>query len=269
MGAAGSGRRTQHSWKRFRIAPLHHRHKLHARHPERGGQFPLRATAIRRQRHRSATPTWLRTSDRGTSPPSTTSPRCGTPGIDGTGQTIAIAGTSAIDIGEIQHVRRSAPTATTTSPPSAPSSICPPATPGTRPSQGSSGNSKPSQVCTTRPGPCPAASTICLKTRSTSSGRDPSPRTRRSCSSPAYPHSATDDNLYDSESYIVDNVGNSSSPVYGVHVMNVSYGECELGLAPRATCSTTICGRRPPLKASRSLSPRATPARQAATMAAT
>ena len=46
----------------------------------------------------------------------------------------------------------------------------------------------------------------------------------------SYPASSSDDNLYDSESYIVDNVGNPNSPVYGVHVMNVSYGACELGL---------------------------------------
>ena len=53
---------------------------------------------------------------------------------------------------------------------------------------------------------------------------------RRLSSSPAYPNSSSDDNLYDSESYIVDNVGNPNSKVYGVHVMNVSYGACELGL---------------------------------------
>ena len=37
----------------------------------------------------------------------------------------------------------------------------------------------------------------------------------------SYPASASDDNLYDSESYIVNNVT--------AHIMNVSYGECELG----------------------------------------
>jgi len=42
--------------------------------------------------------------------------------------------------------------------------------------------------------------------------------------------SSSDDTLYDSENYIVENVGNSASPVYNAHVMNVSYGECELGL---------------------------------------
>jgi trimeric autotransporter adhesin len=38
----------------------------------------------------------------------------------------------------------------------------------------------------------------------------------------SYPSSATDDNLYDSESYIVSHVT--------AHIMNVSYGECELAL---------------------------------------
>ena len=33
----------------------------------------------------------------------------------------------------------------------------------------------------------------------------------------------------DSESYIVDNIDNPSSPVNGARIMNVSYGECELG----------------------------------------
>ena len=38
----------------------------------------------------------------------------------------------------------------------------------------------------------------------------------------SYPNSATDDNLYDSESYIVNHLT--------ARIMNVSYGECELGL---------------------------------------
>ena len=37
----------------------------------------------------------------------------------------------------------------------------------------------------------------------------------------SYPTSASDDNLYDSESYIVNNLT--------ARIMNVSYGECELG----------------------------------------
>ena len=38
----------------------------------------------------------------------------------------------------------------------------------------------------------------------------------------SYPKSATDDNLFDSENYIVSNVT--------ARIMNVSYGECELAL---------------------------------------
>jgi hypothetical protein len=42
------------------------------------------------------------------------------------------------------------------------------------------------------------------------------------------PPSSTVDGLWDSENYIVQNIGNASSPVYGARIMNVSYGECEL-----------------------------------------
>ena len=41
----------------------------------------------------------------------------------------------------------------------------------------------------------------------------------------SYPTSSTDDNLYDSESYIVNHVDTLNA-----RIMNVSYGECELGL---------------------------------------
>jgi hypothetical protein len=41
--------------------------------------------------------------------------------------------------------------------------------------------------------------------------------------------SATDDTVYDSSSYVVENNGNSSSPVANAHILSVSYGECELG----------------------------------------
>ena len=41
----------------------------------------------------------------------------------------------------------------------------------------------------------------------------------------SFPTSATDDNLFDSESYIVNNVSTLNA-----RIMNVSYGECELGL---------------------------------------
>ena len=41
--------------------------------------------------------------------------------------------------------------------------------------------------------------------------------------------SNTDDNVYDSSDYVVQNVGVSSSPVANAHILNVSYGLCELG----------------------------------------
>ncbi len=41
----------------------------------------------------------------------------------------------------------------------------------------------------------------------------------------SFPTSATDDNLFDSESYIVNNVNTLNA-----RIMNVSYGECELGM---------------------------------------
>ncbi|HEY6489843.1 MAG: protease pro-enzyme activation domain-containing protein [Terracidiphilus sp.] len=41
--------------------------------------------------------------------------------------------------------------------------------------------------------------------------------------------SATDDTVYDSSSYVVENLGNSASPVANAHILNVSYGACELG----------------------------------------
>ncbi len=41
--------------------------------------------------------------------------------------------------------------------------------------------------------------------------------------------SNTDDTVYDSSSYVVENVGNSATPVGNAYILNVSYGECELG----------------------------------------
>jgi subtilase family serine protease len=42
--------------------------------------------------------------------------------------------------------------------------------------------------------------------------------------------SSTDDTVYDSSDYVVENIGNSSSPVATAHILNVSYGQCELGM---------------------------------------
>ena len=122
----------------------------------------------------------------------------------------------------VQHGTSSAPTAATTSPPSALSSICPPTTPGTRPFR-SPATASPCTVCTKHAfPPRPAASAILRRIRSTSSGSGAVAKNAQIVLVASYPASTTDDNLYDSESYIVDHLT--------AHIMNVSYGECELGL---------------------------------------
>jgi hypothetical protein len=154
-------------------------------------------------------------------------------GIDGTGQTIAIAGTSAIDIGEsstqvngangyndVNTFRTFFNLPTTNS--------------WNTPIQ-TSGNSQNLHVCTDTSGTVPYSSNPCELGDLLENSLDVEwsasiAKNAQIVLVASYPSSATDDNLYDSESYIVDNVGNSSSPVYGVHVMNVSYGECELDL---------------------------------------
>jgi hypothetical protein len=147
-------------------------------------------------------------------------------GIDGTGQTIAIAGTSAIDIGESSTQVTGAngyndvntfrtffnlPTGNSWN----------------QPIQ-VSGNSSPLTVCNGTP-------TLCSIDDLLENSLDVEwsasiAKNAQIVLVASYPSSTTDDALYDSESYIVGNVANSSSPVYGVHVMNVSYGECELGM---------------------------------------
>jgi hypothetical protein len=68
----------------------------------------------------------------------------------------------------------------------------------------------------------------------------------------SYPASASDDNLYDSESYIVNNVT--------ARIMNVSYGECELGNGHGGKRSVLqSCGKPLSLRASPYLSHRVTP----------
>jgi hypothetical protein len=149
-------------------------------------------------------------------------------GIDGTGQTIAIAGTSAIDIGESNTQVTGAngyndvntfrtffnlPTGNSWNTPIQ-----------------VSGNSHALQVCTDTTGTLPCGIDDLLENSLDVEWSASIAKNAQVVLVASYPTSTTDDNLYDSESYIVDNVGNSSSPVYGVHVMNVSYGECELSL---------------------------------------
>jgi hypothetical protein len=150
-------------------------------------------------------------------------------GIDGTGQTIAIAGTSAIDIGEnnvtgsngyndVNTFRTffNLPTGNSWNTPIL--------------VNGSPNGEQALQVCTST-----SSTALCniddlLENSLDVEWSGSIAKNAQIVLVSTYPNSSSDDALYDSESYIVDNVGNPSSPVYGVHVMNVSYGECELGL---------------------------------------
>jgi hypothetical protein len=147
-------------------------------------------------------------------------------GIDGTGQTIAIAGTSAIDLGETNitgangndDVRtfRTFFNLPTTNPSNTPIQV--------------SGNSQPLQVCTSTSSTALCGIDDLLENSLDVEWSGSVAKNAQIVLVASYPASASDDNLYDSESYIVDNVGNPNSPVYGVHVMNVSYGNCELAM---------------------------------------
>ncbi|MGD0480588.1 MAG: protease pro-enzyme activation domain-containing protein [Terracidiphilus sp.] len=148
-------------------------------------------------------------------------------GIDGTGQTIAIAGTSDIDVGQSTtevgangyndvNTFRTFFNLPTGNPWNAPIRV--------------SGNSHALEVCTDTTGTLPCGIDDLLENSLDVEWSASIAKNAQVVLVASYPTSNTDDNLYDSESYIVDNVGNSSSPVYGVHVMNVSYGECELAL---------------------------------------
>jgi len=149
--------------------------------------------------------------------------------IDGTGQTIAIAGTSDIDVGQTGETGANGnnDVATfrnffglpTSKPANTPIRV--------------SGNSQPLTVCTdpgteSNPPPCTIDDLIENSLDVEWSGSIA--KNAQIVLVASYPASVSDDNLYDSESYIVNNVSNPSSPVYGVHVINVSYGACELGL---------------------------------------
>jgi hypothetical protein len=156
--------------------------------------------------------------------------------IDGTGQTIAIAGTSAIDIGESGTIGQTGyingangnddvrtfrtffdlPTTNSWNTPIL--------------VNGSPNGEQALQVCTST-----SSSALCgiddlLENSLDVEWSGSIAKNAQIVLVSTYPNSSSDDNLYDSESYIVDNVGNPNSKVYGVHVMNVSYGECELGM---------------------------------------
>ena len=127
----------------------------------------------------------------------------GTP-IDGTGQTIAIAGTSAIVESDIDTFRSSfgLPAYTSANMPTV-----------------ISGNSSPLTVCPDSAGLCAIGDLIENSLDVEWSGAVAKGANIVLVAS--YPTSSSDDNLYDSESYIVNNQTAS--------IMNVSYGLCELG----------------------------------------
>ncbi len=156
--------------------------------------------------------------------------------IDGKGQTIAIAGTSAIDIGEANGSGTAG--SGTAAYANSLNDVTTFRTFFNLPTGNSwntpiqvSGNSHALQVCTDLTGtPILCSIDDLLENSLDVEWSGSVAKNAQIVLVASYPTSNSDDNLYDSESYIVDNVGNSSSPVYGVHVMNVSYGECELGL---------------------------------------
>jgi len=135
-------------------------------------------------------------------------------GIDGTGQTIAIAGTSDIEVGQtggdgnndIATFRNYFDLPTNNSW-NTPKRI--------------SGNSQALTVCSS------ATNNLCNQNDLIENSLDVEwsgavAKNAQIILVSSYPASATDDNLYDSESYIVNNVT--------ARIMNVSYGECELNL---------------------------------------
>ncbi|MGD0096379.1 MAG: protease pro-enzyme activation domain-containing protein [Terracidiphilus sp.] len=133
-------------------------------------------------------------------------------GTDGTGQTIAIAATSSIVPGDVTSFR---------------STFGLPAYTGTQLAL-VSGNSQPPTVCTDTTGTLPYSSNPCGISDLVENSLDAEwsgavAKGANIVVVSSYPASATDDTLYDSESYIINH-----TPLVA-HIMNVSYGVCELG----------------------------------------
>ncbi len=132
-------------------------------------------------------------------------------GIDGSGQTIAIAGTSSIVLNDVATFRNFFLPSYTSTP--APVLI--------------SGNSSPVTVCKDTTGLLPYPNNPCTLNDLLENSLDVewsgavAPKAQIVLVS-SYPSSATDDGLFDSESYIVNHLT--------ARIMNVSYGACELFL---------------------------------------
>ena len=137
--------------------------------------------------------------------------------IDGSGQTIAIAGTSDIEVGQ----------ATTETGASGANDIATFRTFFGLPTGSAvntpiriSGNSQPLTVCSSTTDTLCSTSDLLENTLDVEWSASVA-KNAQIVLVASYPASTTDDNLYDSESYIVNNLT--------ARIMNVSYGECELG----------------------------------------
>jgi hypothetical protein len=158
-------------------------------------------------------------------------------GIDGTGQIIAIAGTSDIDVGQAVGTETGAngnndvlTFRNTFGLPAVGGTI--PGIPANTPIR-VSGNSQPLTVCTdpgteNLPPPCTIDDLVENSLDVEWTGAIAKNAQIVLVASYVPPGDLTDDGLFESESYIVNNIANTASPVYGARIMNVSYGECEL-----------------------------------------
>ncbi len=131
--------------------------------------------------------------------------------IDGTGQTIAIAGTSSVNLPDISAFRNAFGPLPANTP------------------QLVSGNSSPLTVCTDTTGKLPYPSNPCELDDLLENSLDVEwsgavAKNAQIVLVSSYPTSATDDGLFDSESYIINNLYKTAK------IMSVSYGECELGM---------------------------------------
>jgi subtilase family serine protease len=145
--------------------------------------------------------------------------------IDGTGQTIAIAGTSSINPPDITAFRNAFGPLPTNLPANTPQLV--------------SGNSSPVTVCTDTTGKLPYPSNPCELDDLLENSLDVEwsgavAKNAQIVLVSSYPTSATDDGLFDSESYIINNLYKT------VKIMSVSYGACELvmGTAGNAEYNT-------------------------------
>jgi len=128
----------------------------------------------------------------------------GTP-IDGTGQTIAIAGTSDILLADVNTFR---------------STFGLPAYTSSNQPKVVSGNSQPLTVCTSTSSTALCGIDDLIENSLDVEWAGSIAKGANIVLVASYPVSASDDNLYDSESYIVNK--------HTASIMNVSYGECEL-----------------------------------------